>query len=91
MAQVTLKGFIEVPASELDAVKTELANHIRLTLKEPGCMTFRVNQNDHNPLRFDVFEEFIDKAAFEHHQQRVKASHWGKLTANVVRHYEIFE
>lgn len=91
MAQVTLKGFIEVPASELDAVKTELANHIRLTLKEPGCMTFRVNQNDHNPLRFDVFEEFIDKAAFEHHQQRVKASYWGKLTANVVRHYEIFE
>ncbi|MDF5015048.1 antibiotic biosynthesis monooxygenase, partial [Vibrio parahaemolyticus] len=44
-----------------------------------------------NPFRFDVYEEFVDKASFKQHQERVQASHWGKVTANVKRQYEIFE
>ncbi|BEU05319.1 hypothetical protein OAG1_41190 [Agarivorans sp. OAG1] len=43
------------------------------------------------PRRFGVFEEFRDKSAFEHHQARVKASHWGKVTVNVERHYQMVE
>ena len=91
MSKVTLKGFIVVPEAELALVQSELVNHVRLTQKEPGCLSFRVTQNADNPLQFDVFEEFSDRAAFEHHQQRVKASHWGKITQNVTRHYEVFE
>ncbi len=72
-------------------VKNELVNHKRLTLEEIGCITFSVTENSENPLRFDVYEEFTDKAAFEHHQKRVKASNWGKVTVNVERYYEIFE
>ncbi|ASA56807.1 putative quinol monooxygenase [Vibrio gazogenes] len=91
MSKIILKGFILVPESALEIVKIELVNHQRLTLEEPGCMTFSVTANLENPLRFDVYEEFTDKAAFEYHQKRVKASHWGKVTANVERHYEIIE
>ncbi|SJN55581.1 Antibiotic biosynthesis monooxygenase [Vibrio ruber DSM 16370] len=91
MSKVTLKSFILVPESELKLVKSELVNHKRLTLEETGCITFSVIQNSENPLRFDVYEEFTDKASFEQHQKRVKASHWGKVTVNVERHYEIFE
>ncbi len=91
MSKVTLKGFILVPESELELVKNELVNHRRLTLEETGCITFSVIQNSENALRFDVYEEFTDKVAFEQHQKRVKASHWGKVTVNVERHYEIFE
>ncbi len=91
MSKVTLKGFILVPESELELVKNELVNHTRLTLEETGCITFSVIQNSENSLRFDVYEEFTDKASFEQHQKRVKSSHWGKVTANVERHYEIFE
>ena len=91
MPKVTLKGFILVPESELELVQTELPNHTRLTLEEAGCITFSVIQNSENPLRFDVYEEFLDKASFELHQKRVKASHWGKVTVNVERHYEILE
>ncbi|ATB69391.1 hypothetical protein SJPD1_1281 [Sulfurospirillum diekertiae] len=91
MSKVTLKGFILVPEAELKFVKSELVNHKRLTLEEPGCLTFSVTENFENPLRFDVYEEFTDKVAFEHHQKRVKASHWGKVTGNVERHYQIFE
>ncbi|SHF83112.1 putative quinol monooxygenase [Vibrio gazogenes] len=91
MSKIILKGFILVPESALEMVKNELGNHQRLTLEEPGCMTFSVTENLENPLRFDVYEEFTDKAAFEHHQKRVKASHWGQVTVNVERHYEIFD
>lgn len=90
MSKVTLKGFILVPESDLELVKSELVNHKRLTLEESGCITFSVIQNSENDLRFDVYEEFTDKVAFEQHQKRVKASHWGKVTVNVERHYELF-
>ncbi|XPV67379.1 MAG: putative quinol monooxygenase [Halarcobacter sp.] len=89
MSKVTLKGFILVPKSQLELIKSELVNHKRITCEESGCITFRVTQNPENPLRFDVYEEFSNKVAFEYHQKRVKESHWGKLTANVERHYEI--
>ncbi|EPP4298248.1 putative quinol monooxygenase [Vibrio navarrensis] len=91
MSKVTLKGFILVPELDLELVKNELVNHKRLTLDEPGCITFSVIENPENPLRFDVYEEFVDRVAFEQHQKRVKASRWGKVTVNVERHYEIFE
>jgi quinol monooxygenase YgiN len=91
MSKVTLKGYILVPESKLELVKSELVNHTRLTLEEAGCITFSVIQNSENSLRFDVYEEFTDKASFEQHQKRVKASHWGKVTVNVERHYEVFE
>ena len=90
MSKVTLKGFILVPELDLELVKSELVNHKRLTLEESGCITFSVIQNSENALRFDVYEEFTDKVAFEQHQKRVKASHWGKVTVNVERHYELF-
>ena len=91
MAKVTLKGFIEVPGSDLDGVQAELNTHRQLPLEEPGCITFKVTQDKTDPCRFDVYEEFIDRKAFEEHQQRVASSDWGKLTRNVKRHYDVFE
>ena len=89
MSKITLKGYILVPEQDLQIVKRELINHKKLTLQEQGCISFSVIENSDNPLRFDVFEEFVDKAAFEQHQARVKSSYWGKVTLNVERHYEI--
>lgn len=89
MSKVTLKGYVLVPESDLQRVKSELDDHTRLTLLEPGCITFRVTESGQNPLRFDVYEEFIDEAAFDAHQKRVKESDWGQITTNVERYYEI--
>ena len=91
MSNVILKGFIIVPAEDLAVVKEELINHKNLTDNELGCLVFEVTQSESNPNRFDVYEEFLNKAAFEFHQQRVKNSYWGEVTVNVERHYEIFE
>ncbi|MBU2899032.1 putative quinol monooxygenase [Vibrio hepatarius] len=91
MSKVVLKGFILVPESELGLVNSELIDHKRLTLEEEGCIIFQVTENSQNPLRFDVYEAFIDRAAFDYHQERVKASQWGKITTHVQRYYEVFE
>ncbi|HCE4761481.1 putative quinol monooxygenase [Vibrio parahaemolyticus] len=91
MSRIILKGYILVPEQDLQIVKRELVNHKKLTLQEQGCISFSVTENSDNPLRFDVFEEFVDKAAFEQHQARVKSSYWGKVTLNVERHYEILD
>lgn len=91
MSKVTLSGYIEVPKEDADTINLELPNHIALTRQERGCITFTVTKNLEKPYRFDVYEEFIDKAALEKHQARVKASHWGKVTQNVKRFYRITE
>lgn len=89
MSQIILSGHIEVPMEDLDAVLAELPNHITLTQQETGCITFTVTRDSNNPQRFDVYEEFTDQAAFEKHQARVKASHWGNVTRNVERFYTV--
>lgn len=91
MSKVILKGFIIVSKEDLSALKEELDNHKDLTRKEPGCLVFEVTQDLSNPNRFNVYEEFLDEVAFEYHQQRVKNSKWGKISANVDRYYEISE
>ncbi len=91
MSKITLSGHIEVPSEDLNEVLAELPNHIALTHQEAGCITFSVTRDSSNPQRFDVYEEFTDKVAFEKHQTRVKASHWGKVTKNVERFYTISE
>ncbi len=89
MSKVVLKGYIIVPDSDLTAVKEELPIHIDLTRKEAGCLIFEVTQDEASKNRFDVYEEFIDKESFAHHQERVRNSKWGSVTKNVERFYEI--
>ena len=89
MSKITLSGHIEVATEDLDAVLAELPTHVALTHKEAGCLVFSVTRDTDNPQRFDVYEEFTDKAAFEKHQARVKASNWGKVTKNVGRFYTV--
>lgn len=70
-------------------VKDELATHIELTRKEVGCLVFEVIQDKDNVHRFTVYEEFTNRTSFAAHQDRVRKSRWGKVTAAVERHYQI--
>ncbi len=91
MGKVILSGYIDIPENELEVVKTALDKHIELTRNEVGCLIFEVTQSSELSTRFTVYEEFTDKAAFESHQARVKASDWGRVTGNVKRTYSIEE
>ena len=79
-----------VCTSEQDAriVRHHLPEHVRLTLAEPGCISFTVAPTD-NPLIWSVEERFRDAKAFRAHQNRARASAWGRATADISRSYRI--
>ena len=89
MSKVTLSGHIEVPEVELAKITVALERHMALTREEPGCIVFEVVQDSEEPTMFSVYEEFVDQAAFDAHQNRVLASSWSEATKNVVRHYKV--
>ncbi|GIU52720.1 putative quinol monooxygenase [Shewanella sp. KT0246] len=95
MPKILLSGYIQFPQNtsdeDLACIRAELAIHSQLTLNEVGCIRFKVAQNIIDPLRFDMEETFIDKAAFESHQQRVKHSNWCKVSQSASRHYSTSE
>lgn len=91
MAKIILSGRIQVPQADLTAVRQALPSHLRATRGEPGCLTFEVTESPPNSGTFCVYEEFVDRDAFDQHQARVKASHWGEVSRSGVRTYEVRE
>jgi len=74
--------------ADVEIVKKHLPEHTRLTTAEPGCIAFSVSQSD-DPLIWHVEECFVDKAAFEFHQRRTRASSWWTATGNIPRDYSV--
>lgn len=89
--KVTLEGYIKVAEKDLSEILKELPKHIELTRQEIGCISFQVSQDPQNKDTFLIYEEFIDKAAFENHQQRVKNSRWGEVAKDAQRHFQTSE
>ncbi|APX91143.1 antibiotic biosynthesis monooxygenase [Brevirhabdus pacifica] len=69
-------------------VRRRLPEHVRLTLAEPGCISFTVAPTD-DPFVWSVEEHFRDAKAFRAHQDRARASAWGRATADISRSYRI--
>lgn len=83
---VTLTGrLICANDSEAALVRAHLPEHLRLTRAEPGCLRFDVTPID--PLTWQVDEEFTDRAAFDAHQTRTRASEWFRQTATIRRDF----
>ena len=87
--RVFLDGYMEVPPERVADVTRALPDHIALTRAEPGCLAFDVSVSPSDPGRFLVSEIFADRAAFDAHQARAKASAWAEVTAGLPRHYTI--
>ncbi len=75
--------------AEAALVAAHLPRHIELSRAEVGCLSFDVPQVA--PLIWEVRESFTDRAAFDAHQTRTKASDWFHQTAAIAREYEITE
>ncbi|MCC7010211.1 MAG: antibiotic biosynthesis monooxygenase [Acidobacteria bacterium] len=51
---------------EVAALASQMIPHAR---SEAGCRYFTVNQHAEDPRRFVLYEQFVDRAAFEAHTQ----------------------
>lgn len=89
MTEVHLKGrLICRDEREAALVDTYLPRHVELTRAEQGCTSFTVTPTEDH-LVWKVEEVFADAASFRRHQDRVKDSEWGTVTANIERDYSI--
>ena len=86
---VRLRDFLRcLSKHDVELVRRHLPEHLRLTREEPGCISFGVSETD-DPLIWRVEELFADRAAFDFHQQRTRASEWFTATSAIPRDYEI--
>lgn len=86
---ITVTGTLTcATAEEADLVRTYLPDHIRLTREEPGCLSFNVYPTD-DPLVWRLDESFSNRAAYDAHQTRTRASAWYKATAHLKRDFRI--
>ena len=74
--------------SEAAEVRRHLSEHVALTLAEPGCLRFAVEPTE-DPLVWTVSELFVDRAAFDAHQARVRSSRWFDATSGIARDYVV--
>lgn len=87
--QVELRGRLRCASDDEAAlVVGHLPRHVELTRAEAGCLRFEVEPTD-DPLVWTVVERFRDQAAFDRHQERVRASAWGRVTAGIARDYVV--
>jgi quinol monooxygenase YgiN len=77
-------------AADAELVRQHLPNHIALSRAEPGCLTFNVDPTP-DLLVWHLNESFVDRAAFEAHQARTRASVWFAATAHLGRDFKISE
>jgi len=89
MPKIILSGHILVSQLDLSAVRQALPEHCEATRNEPGCLVFKVDEDPIESGKFSVYEEFVDREAFECHQTRVRESRWGTISCNVQRCYTV--
>ena len=87
--KLSVSGHIDVPLNEVAEFEVLLADHIRLTREEPGCLVFEIVPISKFPGRYSVTEHFVDRAAFEVHTQRTRNSPWWSKTQHIPRHLTI--
>ena len=86
---ITVTGcLIAADSTEADLIRSHLPEHLRLSRAEPGCLSFNVYPTD-DPLVWRLDESFTDRAAFDAHQARTRASAWYRATAHLKREFRI--
>jgi quinol monooxygenase YgiN len=84
---VGLTGTIRCAPSEVESLRAAIAEHVRLSRAEPGCLAFKISDTP-DPCAFAVSERFRDDAAFAAHQVRTRASTWWQITGHMPRDFE---
>jgi len=88
MAKVFLDGLlVATTAADRAVIDLYLEDHIALTRAEPGCLKFEVFENPKKRNTFIVSEEFATEADFDFHQERSKASEWGRISEKLERKF----
>jgi len=86
-----VSGTITCTQQELATFSEVVSEHINLTRAEPGCIEFDIKQDAPGSCTFLIAERFTNRAAFESHTARTRASDWWGKTQHIPRDINITE
>ncbi|MFT4962658.1 MAG: quinol monooxygenase YgiN [Paracoccaceae bacterium] len=86
---IIINGTITCTPDDIEMVVERVAEHVRLTRLEAGCIKFDITQSDDDPCVFNVSECFVDRAAFDSHTARTRASIWWEKSKHIPRDMNI--
>ncbi len=89
--KIHLSGHVDVPVNDLAMFETAVAEHIRLSRAENGCEHFDIVPEGQIAGRFAVTEVFTNRAAFDSHTARTRASSWWEATKHIPRNIDLSE
>ncbi len=67
MSTITVVAKLVARKDSVDAVKTELLKLIEPTMKEQGCIEYRLHQDNDDPAVFVFYENWESSACLEKH------------------------
>ena len=88
---IVITGTLTCTPGDLAMVSAALPDHIRLTRAEPGCISFSITPSPDTPCQFDIAERFVNRAAFDSHSARTKASDWWEKSSHISRNIKVTE
>ncbi len=86
---VRILGTLTATGHDIERARQLIPEHIALSRAEPGCLRFELTEDDQTPGLWRLDELFADQAAFDHHQQRTRASIWGRESGGMVRDFTV--
>ena len=80
MAKVTVVAKLVVKQEAVETVKAELLKMVEPTRQEPGCIEYRLHQDNGNPEVFLFYENWENLSCVEQH---IKSAHYQSYAAVV--------
>lgn len=88
---LTIVARILAKPSYRDLVQHELLKLIPPTLKEKGCMTYDLHQDNENKNLFLFYENWESKALWQAHMKSKHIAAYAKATENAVDEFVLHE
>ncbi|GAA3516194.1 hypothetical protein GCM10022234_09190 [Aeromicrobium panaciterrae] len=82
---IVISGILEVAGHSADAFADLCRPLVEETRREPGCADYRFARSIDNSAVFEIFEEFADQEAMDHH---VRADHY-RSWSRALRDFEV--
>ncbi|HEX9079285.1 MAG TPA: putative quinol monooxygenase [Desulfuromonadaceae bacterium] len=80
MPVVTVVATLVAKEAAVELVRTELLKMIEPTRQEPGCLEYRLHQDNADPRLFVFYENWQDQASLERH---IATPHYTRYAAAV--------
>lgn len=66
---ITVIAHYRVDPADAEKVRELLARHSAASQQEPGCLRFSAHQDSDEPGRFALYEQYVDRDAFDAHRR----------------------